>query len=329
MNVTMRRETTTARIEVEAPALVPAAPKPILPERRGCQGDGRCPHRPTFFRATSIPASCTSWKLLGFHKMKVESAEGMFYTDQNGRKILDSFLRRFRLAGLRPQPFRASSRPRKRFSRREPPRESPSAFMSQYASALAYNLGAVLAGEISTWCSSARRAPEAMEAAIKVAERRRQGPSGAERSSMPKTPFHGKDQGRAVDHRRPALSAASSSWSTTRCACPFRRHQGGRERLPLRSRNRRHRAERPSRVAGGASYPRRAEYWQKLRELCDRFGVVVGRRRGAVAALGRTGHFSTPSSSTAWCPTSRRLPKSLGGGKAAGRRDDRAIRRST
>jgi acetylornithine/succinyldiaminopimelate/putrescine aminotransferase len=30
-------------------------------------------------------------KLLCFHKVKVERAEGMFYFDQNGRRILDFF----------------------------------------------------------------------------------------------------------------------------------------------------------------------------------------------------------------------------------------------
>ena len=37
------------------------------------------------------PGQLHFMKLLGFHKVKIERAEGMFYTDQNGRKILDFF----------------------------------------------------------------------------------------------------------------------------------------------------------------------------------------------------------------------------------------------
>ena len=37
------------------------------------------------------PGQLHFMKLLGFHKVKVERAEGMYYTDQNGRKILDFF----------------------------------------------------------------------------------------------------------------------------------------------------------------------------------------------------------------------------------------------
>ena len=43
------------------------------------------------FKAHLNPGQYHFMKLLGFHKVKVESAEGMFYTDQNGRKILDFF----------------------------------------------------------------------------------------------------------------------------------------------------------------------------------------------------------------------------------------------
>ena len=37
------------------------------------------------------PGQLHFMKLLGFHKIKVERAEGMFYYDQNGRAILDFF----------------------------------------------------------------------------------------------------------------------------------------------------------------------------------------------------------------------------------------------
>ena len=37
------------------------------------------------------PGQLHFMKLLGFHKVKVETANGMYYTDQNGRDILDFF----------------------------------------------------------------------------------------------------------------------------------------------------------------------------------------------------------------------------------------------
>ena len=43
------------------------------------------------FKAHINPGQLHFMKLLGFHKVKVERAEGMFYFDQNGRKILDFF----------------------------------------------------------------------------------------------------------------------------------------------------------------------------------------------------------------------------------------------
>ena len=37
------------------------------------------------------PGQLHFMKLLGFHKIKIERAEGVYYTDQTGRKILDFF----------------------------------------------------------------------------------------------------------------------------------------------------------------------------------------------------------------------------------------------
>ena len=43
------------------------------------------------FKAHLNPGQYHFMKLLGFHKVKVERAEGMYYIDQNGRRILDFF----------------------------------------------------------------------------------------------------------------------------------------------------------------------------------------------------------------------------------------------
>lgn len=44
-----------------------------------------------FFKDHVNPGQLHFMKLLGFHKVKIESAEGMVYRDQNGREILDFF----------------------------------------------------------------------------------------------------------------------------------------------------------------------------------------------------------------------------------------------
>ena len=43
------------------------------------------------FRDHINPGQLHFMRLLGFNKVKVERAEGMYYYDQNGRKILDFF----------------------------------------------------------------------------------------------------------------------------------------------------------------------------------------------------------------------------------------------
>ena len=43
------------------------------------------------FKSHLNPGQLHFMKLLGFHKIKIERAEGMYYFDQNGRKILDFF----------------------------------------------------------------------------------------------------------------------------------------------------------------------------------------------------------------------------------------------
>ena len=44
-----------------------------------------------YFKAHLNPGQLHFMKLLGFNKVKIENAEGMYYIDQNGRKILDFF----------------------------------------------------------------------------------------------------------------------------------------------------------------------------------------------------------------------------------------------
>ena len=59
------------------------------------------------FKAHVNPGQLHFMKLLGFHKVKIERAEGMFYFDQKGRKILDFF---GGFGSLWPQPSSCSRR---------------------------------------------------------------------------------------------------------------------------------------------------------------------------------------------------------------------------
>src|SRR5690606_11918099 len=49
------------------------------------------PQMTELFTAHLNPGQLHFMKLLGFHKVKIERAEGMYYYDQNGRPILDFF----------------------------------------------------------------------------------------------------------------------------------------------------------------------------------------------------------------------------------------------
>ncbi len=128
-------------------------------------------------------------KLLGFNKIKVETAEGMYYIDQNGRKILDFFggFGSLALGHNHPRIIAA----RKQFQD-ENRHEIGIAFMSQYAAALAKNLAEIAPGDLDMVFLGSSGS-EAMEAAIKVAERA----AGPKRPRIvyAENSFHGKTKG--------------------------------------------------------------------------------------------------------------------------------------
>ena len=49
------------------------------------------PHMTEYFKKYLNPGQLHFMKLLGFNKIRIERAEGMYYIDQNDRKILDFF----------------------------------------------------------------------------------------------------------------------------------------------------------------------------------------------------------------------------------------------
>ena len=235
MSIMTKPETAEARTIVAAPELAPGGitkPKLLSVEDAKALDVARMTD---LFKAHINPGQLHFMKLLGFHKVKIERAEGMFYVDQNGRKILDFFGGFGSLAFGHNHPRILEARRRFQEEKRH---EIAIAFMSQYAAALAYDIAACSPGELDMVFLGSSGS-EAMEAAIKVAERA----AGPKRPKIvyAENSFHGKTKGVLVGHRRLALSRRVQAGRQHR-ARAVRRHRGGRERVPLRSGHRRHRA---------------------------------------------------------------------------------------
>lgn len=305
MNVTMKPETTTARIEVEAPALVPAAPKPNLMSVEDAKAMDVA-RMTDLFKAHINPGQLHFMKLLGFHKVKVESAEGTYYTDQNGRKILDFFGGFGSLAFGHNHPRIVEARKRFQDENRH---EIAIAFMSQYASALAYNLAQCSPGDLDMVFLGSSGS-EAMEAAIKVAERA----AGPKRAKIvyAENSFHGKTKGVLSITDGPLYRGEFRLVHNT-VRVPF---------ADIEAVENAFRSDPEIGVivletiqGGGGIVSAPAEYWQKLRELCDRYGVLWVADE-VQCGLGRTGHFYA-FEQYGVVPDVTALAKSLGGGKAA------------
>ena len=258
------------------------------------------------FKAHLNPGQLHFMKLLGFHKVKIERAEGMYYVDQGGRKILDFFggFGSLALGHNHPRVIEA----RKRFQD-EHRHEIAMAFMSQYAAALAHDLALCSPGDLDMVFLGSSGS-EAMEAALKVAER----------AAGPKRPlivyaensFHGKTKGvlsitdgplyrgefRLLDNgiKVPfgdidAIENAFKAHPEIGVIC-LETVQGG-----------------------GGIITADADYWQKLRKLCDEYGVIWIADE-VQCGLGRTGRFYA-FEHYGVVPDVTALAKSLGGGKTA------------
>ena len=258
------------------------------------------------FKAHINPGQLHFMKLLGFHKVKVERAEGMFYFDQNGRRILDFFGGFGSLAFGHNHPRILSARQRFQDEKRH---EIAIAFMSQYASALAYNLAQISPGDLDMVFLGSSGS-EAMEAAIKVAERA----AGPKRPKIvyAENSFHGKTKGvlavtdgqlyrgefRLTDNTVRVPFGNIDAIENAFCSDPaigvivLETVQGG---------------------GGIIQAPK--EFWQKLRTLCDRYGVIWVADE-VQCGYGRTGRFYAFEHYDV-VPDVTALAKSLGGGKAA------------
>ncbi|MEQ8739781.1 MAG: aminotransferase class III-fold pyridoxal phosphate-dependent enzyme, partial [Hoeflea sp.] len=211
------------------------------------------------------PGQLHFMKLLGFHKVKIETASGMYYTDQNGRKILDFFGGFGSLAFGHNHPRIISAR--KQFQD-EDRHEIAIAFMSQYASALAKNLAAIAPGDLDMVFLGSSGS-EAMEAAIKVAERA----AGPKRPKIvyAQNSFHGKTKG-VLSLTDSELYRGQFQLTGNTVKVPFGDIDAIRAAFE---------ADPEIGVivletiqGGGGIVEAPVEFWQELRALCDKHGVL-------------------------------------------------------
>ncbi len=252
------------------------------------------------------PGQLRLLKLLGFDRVIIDHAEGMYYVDQYGRKILDFFGGYGSLGFGHNHPRILAARRSFSEAKRH---EIAIAFMSQYAAVLSYNLAQVAPGDldIAFLCVSGS---EANEAALKLGERA----AGPGRPTLlyAEHSFHGKTSG--------ALSVSDSEL-----------YQADFQLLEKRRRVRFGDAAAleavlaadPSigvfileTIQGGAGIVVPPEgYLKAVRELCDAYGVLWIADE-VQCGYGRTGRFFAFEHEDV-VPDIVTLAKSLGGGKAA------------
>jgi len=252
------------------------------------------------------PGQMHFMKLLGFERVLIQSAEGMHYVDQNGRRILD-FFGGFGSVGFghnHPRIVEA----RKRFQD-EGRHEIAMAFLSQYAAALAKNLAAVAPGDLDMVFLGSTGS-EAVEAALKLAERV-QGPA-RNRIAYAENAFHGKTKG-ALSVTDGPLYRADFHLLDNSVRVPFG-DAAALERL--------FREDRRVGVliletiqGGGGIVMAPPGYWQEVRRLCERHGVLWIADE-VQCGMGRTGRFFAFEHAGV-VPDITVLAKALGGSKCA------------
>jgi acetylornithine/succinyldiaminopimelate/putrescine aminotransferase len=306
MTVMAKPEIKTARAMVDAPELAPARlPKPELLSVEDAKALD-VPRMTELFKAHLNPGQLHFMKLLGFHKVKIERAEGMYYVDQNGRKILDFFGGFGSLAFGHNHPRILEARKKFQDEKRH---EIAIAFMSQYAAAFAHNLAQCSPGDLDMVFLGSSGS-EAMEAAVKLAERA----AGPKRPKMvyAENSFHGKTKG--------VLAITDGQLYRADFRLP-----GDNVRVPFGDIDAIERAFRSDPEigtivletvqGGGGIVQAPAEFWVKLRALCDQYGVIWVADE-VQCGFGRTGRFYA-FEHYGVVPDITALAKSLGGGKTA------------
>jgi acetylornithine/succinyldiaminopimelate/putrescine aminotransferase len=258
------------------------------------------------FAAHLNPGQLHFMKLLGFHKVIIDRAEGMHYYTRDGRKILDFFGGFGSLAFGHNHPRILETRKKFQDEKRH---EIAMAFMSQYASALAHNLAKVSPGDLDMVFLGSSGS-EAMEAALKVCEQAQ----GPDRSKIlfAENSFHGKTKGALAITDGP-LYRSNFDLSNKNVKVPFGDIEAIRRALE---------ADRAIGIVcletiqgGGGINTAPVAYWQELRRLCDKHDVLWIADE-VQCGLGRSGRFYAFEHAGV-VPDVTALAKSLGGGKCA------------
>ncbi|GLS28523.1 Acetylornithine/succinyldiaminopimelate/putrescine aminotransferase [Mesorhizobium albiziae] len=306
MTAMTKPKTDDARAVVNAPALSPAAivkPAMISVEESKAMDVARMTD---LFKAHLNPGQLHFMKLLGFHKIKIETAEGMFYVDQNGRRILDFFGGFGSLALGHNHKRIIAAREKFQDEKRH---EIAIAFMSQYAAALAHNLAQIAPGDLDMVFLGSSGS-EAMEAAIKIAERA----AGPKRPKVvyAENSFHGKTKGvLAITDGQLYRGEFKLTDNTVRV--PF----GDIDAIEraFKSDPEIGAIVLETIQGGGGIVQAPAEFWQKLRALCDQYGVLWVADE-VQCGVGRSGRFFA-FEHYGVVPDVTAVAKSLGGGKSA------------
>jgi acetylornithine/succinyldiaminopimelate/putrescine aminotransferase len=301
-----RPKTDDARAVVNAPALSPAAiakPAMISVEESKAMDVARMTD---LFKAHLNPGQLHFMKLLGFHKIKIETAEGMFYVDQNGRRILDFFGGFGSLALGHNHKRIIAAREKFQDEKRH---EIAIAFMSQYAAALAHNLAQIAPGDLDMVFLGSSGS-EAMEAAVKIAERA----AGPKRPKViyAENSFHGKTKGvLAITDGQLYRGEFKLTDNTVRV--PF----GDIDAIEraFKSDPEIGAIVLETIQGGGGIVQAPAEFWRKLRALCDQYGVLWVADE-VQCGVGRSGRFFA-FEHYGVVPDVTAVAKSLGGGKSA------------
>ena len=258
------------------------------------------------FAAHLNPGQLHFMKLLGFHKVIIDRAEGMHYITRDGRRILDFFGGFGSLAFGHNHPRILAARKKFQDEQRH---EIAMAFLSQYASALAHNLAKISPGDLDMVFLGSSGS-EAMEAALKVAEQA-QGPQRS-RILYAENSFHGKTKGTLAITDGP-LYRSSFDLSSNNVKVPFGDIEAIRRALE---------SDKSIGIVcletiqgGGGINSAPPAFWQELRRLCDKHGALWIADE-VQCGLGRSGRFYAFEHAGV-VPDVTALAKSLGGGKCA------------
>jgi acetylornithine/succinyldiaminopimelate/putrescine aminotransferase len=259
-----------------------------------------------FFRDHISPGQYQILQLLGFDEVLIDHAEGMYYYDVSGRRILDFFGGFGSLALGHNHPRLLEARKKFEDHKRH---DIALSFMSQYACSLAKNLATIAPGDLDMvyFCNSGS---EAVEAALKLAEKV-QGP-GKNTIVYASQSFHGKTRG-SLSVTDSILYRSTFSLIGNKVCVPFGDIQA-LENAMLRDANIGILILETIQGGAGIIIPPQG-YLQEVRKLCDRYHVLLILDE-VQSGVGRTGRFFAFEHEQI-VPDIVTLAKSLGGGKAA------------